>query len=1151
MHSPEQSGSQLPGSSVVPGRSSVVPWLPAARQNKLDDIPTIIGPAPSGNFGLHLESGETLAHFEIIGPLGMGGMASVYKAKDRTLSREVALKILPPELAREPDNVARFKNEARSSAKLNHENIARVFYSGEERGLNFIAFEYVEGDTLREMIDSLGSVPHEEGLRYLADIALGLQHAAERGVVHRDVKPSNIVVTPDGRAKLIDMGLARSMEPHSVHGGVTQSGMTLGTFDYISPEQAIDPRAADVRSDIYSLGCTFYHAFSGQIPVPEGNAARKLHAHQSEQPLDPRLHNPLIPEEVVQILAKMMAKKPDKRYATANELLEAVRGTAALLKVPMNSSVEAIPIVALSKPEFALRSPMTVLIPLLVAGALLFLGTLGFGFIAQEMAKLPPPPSSKPRKSDSNEIPVVEPGPNVSVKTNPAKPEKIVSNLDELQAVIDDGATKITFAAGAFIDLTAHEGYSFTARNIDWETAPDGKPATIRLHAIALKVDRLGDVRRGSLTFQKCESVRLHGLRLEIVPPVGEKMEQAVGLLALDVGRIELGECRIEMESPFELPDGCAVEVRPTTGNTTQLNAKHLFTSVKNGTTVRLVGAVNVSIQESGLIAQRPIFDCGSVGESSDTQSIVLRQCTVQIGPNGGLIQALPGQGSMANVSAGYCLFSASTSTDGGMGTGEMDRKPPLIKNSDTSDISMVSLESLPNAVYRVETPANLQATVLKAAPWTPNPRPEADRPWYGLELNTKQSSLRVSSTSVAILGVRHLPNPQASIYPEWPLPSLAPSNIKVWYPNATDAEKAELPPHVYPDLAQAVAAIKGKGTVLVRGSGPVTIPRAVILSDPKCGITIKPEEGSNPLLTLGKDANLKEVALFRLEAGTLTLEKIRVRIRSRAQGDVVSLVELGSGVKAELKACLVTLDSDGDGVAAVATIRDTAAQMKKDLNQRPTLLLESCLVRGAGQLARVPVATPAEIICQQCGVALSQPVFDIGPSNRPHLPGSAIKLTMTHNTVSMNSALIDLHPQLGTADDNKANLLPLDVSADANLLISWESSDEPLVRHRGKPSHLDRELTWETNTGNAYAYYTTYLVTGESKDDLTRWSRKDWRDWSKENPSAFATVKLPKEINIRNVLTVKPSDLLTTILPDRFADYGWTNASLPKEGDD
>src|SRR5205814_4157806 len=223
--------------------------------------------------------------------IGIGGMAAVIHARDTQLDRIVALKILPPEMAADPEIIRRFHQEARAAAKLDHENIARVFFCGEDQGLHFIAFEYVEGENLRALLERRGRIPVPEAIPYMLQIATGLAHASQRGVVHRDIKPSNVIIAPNGRAKLVDMGLARSLSPHA-DDGLTQSGMTLGTFDYISPEQALEPREADVRSDIYSLGCTFYHVLTGQPPVPEGTAAKKLYHHQHLAPIAPRQINP-------------------------------------------------------------------------------------------------------------------------------------------------------------------------------------------------------------------------------------------------------------------------------------------------------------------------------------------------------------------------------------------------------------------------------------------------------------------------------------------------------------------------------------------------------------------------------------------------------------------------------------------------------------------------------------------------------------------------------------------------------------------------------------------------------------------------------------------------------------------------------------------
>lgn len=308
-----------------------------------DDSPTVISknhPKPQSAEDLPAINnlrGRILAHFELIEPIGVGGMAAVLRARDTQLDRFVALKILPPDMAKDPENVKRFHQEARSAAKLDHENIARVFFCGEDQRLNFIAFEFVEGDNLRTILERRGQLPVSEALHYVLQVAAGLAHACRRGVVHRDIKPSNIIITPNGRAKLVDMGLARSLEPQKDM-QLTQSGVTLGTFDYISPEQALEPREADVRSDIYSLGCTFYHMLTGHAPVPEGTAAKKLNHHQNIKPIDPRQYVPEIPDDVAMILDRMMAKKAKDRYQTpehlVHELLTAARKIGASFDVP-------------------------------------------------------------------------------------------------------------------------------------------------------------------------------------------------------------------------------------------------------------------------------------------------------------------------------------------------------------------------------------------------------------------------------------------------------------------------------------------------------------------------------------------------------------------------------------------------------------------------------------------------------------------------------------------------------------------------------------------------------------------------------------------------------------------------------------------------
>ena len=161
-------------------------------------------------------------------------------------------------------------------------------------------------------------------------IAYALVHASMRGVVHRDIKPSNIIITPGGRAKLVDMGLARRFERGGDH-GLTQSGMTLGTFDYISPEQARDPRDVDVRSDLYSLGCTLFHMLTGRPPFPGGTVLQKLIQHQEEAPADVRILNPAVPVELAGIITRLMAKDRDRRYQTPEHLVRELLGIAGIV----------------------------------------------------------------------------------------------------------------------------------------------------------------------------------------------------------------------------------------------------------------------------------------------------------------------------------------------------------------------------------------------------------------------------------------------------------------------------------------------------------------------------------------------------------------------------------------------------------------------------------------------------------------------------------------------------------------------------------------------------------------------------------------------------------------------------------------------------
>lgn len=317
--------------------------------------------------------GTRLGQFELIEYVGGGGMGRVYRAMDTSLGRLVALKVLSREQAADPETLLRFRNEARSAARLNHDGIVQVYYVGEEDGLPFIAFEFVEGVNIRTLVEQKGRLSLAEAVSYTLQVAEALAHAAQRNVVHRDIKPSNILVTADGRAKLIDMGLARLQTADNPAADLTASGVTLGTFDYISPEQARDPRAADVRSDIYSLGCTFFYMLAGRPPFPEGNVLQKLLQHQGEEPPDVRQLRPDLPEEAWRVLRKMMAKDPRRRYQDPSKLIMALlvlAELAGLQRVGPGQTVWVAP----KQPDVGfLERHLPWLAPVLALGCIVFL----------------------------------------------------------------------------------------------------------------------------------------------------------------------------------------------------------------------------------------------------------------------------------------------------------------------------------------------------------------------------------------------------------------------------------------------------------------------------------------------------------------------------------------------------------------------------------------------------------------------------------------------------------------------------------------------------------------------------------------------------------------------------------------------------------
>jgi serine/threonine-protein kinase len=291
-----------------------------------------------------LLEGERLGHFDLEEFIGGGGMGAVFRALDTMLNRIVAVKVLSSDQSSDEDTQRRFRNEAQSAARLDHENIARVYYVGEDRGVHYIVFEYIEGINIRELVSRDGPLPLSDAISFTWQIAKAQTHASLRDVVHRDIKPSNVLITPSGRAKLVDMGLARLHQVEHTENDLTASGVTLGTFDYISPEQARDPRMADVRSDLYSLGCTLYFMLTGRPPFPDGTVLQKLLRHQGDAPPDPREFRTDAPEQLALVTMQLLAKSPDARYQTPDDLIAALGEVCDELGLPVSELLRPVPL---------------------------------------------------------------------------------------------------------------------------------------------------------------------------------------------------------------------------------------------------------------------------------------------------------------------------------------------------------------------------------------------------------------------------------------------------------------------------------------------------------------------------------------------------------------------------------------------------------------------------------------------------------------------------------------------------------------------------------------------------------------------------------------------------------------------------------------
>jgi serine/threonine protein kinase len=1161
-----------------------------------DDSPTIVSknspkPPPPTDDGIR---GRRLAHFELLEQIGAGGMAAVLRARDTQLDRIVALKILPPDMAADPDNVLRFHQEARSAAKLDHENIARVFFCGEDQRLQFIAFEFVEGENLRTILERRGRLPVHEALPYVLQIAAGLAHAAERGVVHRDIKPSNIIITPSGRAKLVDMGLARSLGPQKDN-GLTQSGVTLGTFDYISPEQALEPRDADVRSDIYSLGCTFYHMVTGRAPVPEGTAARKLHCHQHVPPTDPRELVHGLPDEVALILDRMMAKDPRARYQTAGELVQHLLTAAKKLRVGAEVP-EGVLFVETPLPRSSGGRPY-LLVGLAVAAVVALIMFLDQPANTRGN-KSPKPPGTKD-----------QPGPEKDQVVHDGNDDKKLPDRDDRHPVPvgANNPTSVRFTYGPdktpqnlFDWLEANRTAShielFLARDLELELGTDGTPELL-IAADEVTVQPAKDAPRhptirltykGGKATEEYAALRIRAKEtrvtdIQFVVDARESNSSLIGLAlegeshhvrGCDFVQIKPSLDREKRTTSLFVARGKAgaavprVELIENTFLGFKSDKSPRGTEIGGQDAVARRGAVRITAKDCAFGPHQATF------RLDGDETVHLDHCSVMAADQSAVFHLVPG------ASATFDVRDSLFSRPGRFG--------PVFEKEPAGAVVVRLADERDHFTYKGTDNRYHNLTTLP--PSTPDDHSfvlKGINPWeYDRAIETPGKDLLVR-TFTPKRDVPELRQPDApntnligvetisgqSLTANLPRLEERPPDQLTVDPAAPRSDSAR---GVFTTLEAAVAEAEGAKpgetkTIWIRSDGIVTIGRGIRLERRSMDLVIKAAPGTHPVLLLGQSSD-RDAALFRLHDGRLQLEDLELRLLppqpelgkpSYLSQAIVAL--MGEG-RCSFRNCLITLDQNSQtGTAlAVATLPATDNVMKMDMKmdpvmprpegQRPHLSFTNCFVRGTGDLVWSQTGRPCDVDANRLLVALSGSFCDVDVTGTTDLsaPPSVLKLDRT--TTFLGGPLLRVQGK----DVKDAQKLPQYRIDAGDCLFLPAANQVPLVRFEtqdGETDNLEEKLltrtrfSWDGGKTNGFGDFDPFLAHLQI-NETTPHPVLDFKSWQQKfapvmnNKYRLAPADgMARETSLRDL---KPSQLRVADQLDLGADTAALQKLLP-----
>jgi hypothetical protein len=921
---------------------------------------------------------------------------------------------------------------------------------------------------------------------------------------------------------------------------LTQSGVTLGTFDYISPEQALEPRTADVRSDIYSLGCTFYQALTGQPPVPEGTAAKKLHHHQHVAPVDPRQLNPAIPDELAAILGRMMAKDARERYQRPEHLVQHLLQLAQKLGAG-GHGIDGVLFVDAPLPAPPRMRPMIVAA---VAASLLVMLVVLHGMSTWTSGR---PAANRVTLHRKDARVVVGPTQN---NRNPA-PETPAQAVPPTP--VRDRRTRIEVASAQELAeaLSSRSGDLdiYLLRDIEL-VPPRGADVSLRLPEITY----FGDKRE--LTIQPKHPTRRVAIKLtfnaDLRAPEPEGMPGAVAWLPLvfDGGRVRITGVRFETDAR-EAPQLVIAPLRIRRGAALTLDNCEFLQRSPPGmgrlADIAVDGAIakeappSLNARECRFVCDPPRARTSEAIALSGAARVGLTNCA--FGPHAALVHlrergsdaadvrltgcsAILAEGAVFRIDdlAGrfvvqHSLFSRPVTAD------EVGQGAVLIRQEGGGNVDTFAGQG--NRYHNLaafwmrnpEAPAiaddwdhfrtvpgvnDAGSRPLDVSPWS-------DKDPLGalakgdlaraFRADGRNAELRQPG-SEKMIGVEVCT--WGKVYPT--LPPLDDRRELVVDP--TDTAGGDATTRVFSKLEQAVLEARPGETVLIRKTGELSV-EPIRLDKPSVDLTIRPFRGYHPVLVLG-DAPDKEVALFRLQDGKLRLEDLEFRLKPRLRAgkeEAQAVIGVfGQGLCA-FKRCVFTLGGEaaGDGASlAVAALADPSNVMKMGTPPRPApeLAFENCFARGRGSFLTVRPSRPFELRADNCISALTGSFCTIEASSAKELAMTPAQMTLNRVTAVFSGNFLQLHTLRDTKD-----LVPVVVRASECVFNA--AAAQPLVHIDGEVSQITRRtLGWEGRR-NVYLNFKQLLDQSKGEENTMGAFNKDkWIAFTSENDALFDGIR-------------------------------------------